>query len=186
MATGKQKIAERSREWFWKAFLELLQEKDYQKITITEIAQKAQLDRRTFYRSFKGKNELINWYCKKSLAEYHALIYQQKQPLSVQKGLKLFFDFWWERRKTMHLLIINDLSNNFLNIWTQAAIKNYYFFNESWRIKGDPNQVKYIETYITGGLWQTVNFWLAKDDPEKPEVITQTFIKVLDALIANY
>ena len=182
---GKQKIAEQSREWFWQAFLELLQKKNFSEITITEIAQKAQLNRRTFYRSFKRKKGLINWYYQKSLTEYHKILYQQKQPLSVQKGLELFFNFWWKKRKTMHLLIINHLSANFLKIWTQAAIKNYYFFNESWRIKSNPSEVAYIETYITGGLWQTVNFWLAKSNPEKPDVLAQTFTKVLNTLITK-
>ena len=46
--TGKERIAEQSRQWLWESFLDLLKQTDYAQITISKIAQHAELDRRTF------------------------------------------------------------------------------------------------------------------------------------------
>lgn len=179
---GKQRIAVQSRQWFWEAFLELLQEKNYQKITIAEIAQRADLDRRTFYRSFRGKEGLIKWYFQKMLDQYHEVLYQQEQPLPLKIGLTLFLNFWLERHDTIQLLIQNKLTFHFLEIWTKEAIENYHLFTESWRTNGSETEITYIETFITGGLWEIINVWLAKDQPEDPQKIIKIFIKSLQQL----
>jgi AcrR family transcriptional regulator len=179
---GKQRIAEQSRQWFWEAFLELLQEKNYQKITIAEIAQRADLDRRTFYRSFRGKEGLIKWYFQKMLDQYHEVLYQQEQPLPLKIGLTLFLNFWLERHDTIQLLIQNKLTFHFLEIWTKEAIENYHLFTESWQTNGSETEITYIETFITGGLWEIINVWLAKDQPEDPQKIIKIFIKSLQQL----
>ncbi|KRM04021.1 transcriptional regulator [Liquorilactobacillus ghanensis DSM 18630] len=179
---GKQRIAEQSRQWLWKAFLELLTEREFNKITIAEIAQRAQLDRRTFYRSFKNKECLIKWYFKKMLAQYHQVLYQQPQPLSVEAGLRLFLNFWLVRKDTVRLLINNHLSFYFLDIWTKEAIENYHLFDETWRTHGTPVEITYLEIFITGGLWQIINVWLAKEQPEEPQQIIEIFVKSLNKL----
>ena len=49
----------RSRRWITKALLELMMDKPYQKISITEIAEEADVVRRTFYRNFESKEDVI-------------------------------------------------------------------------------------------------------------------------------
>ena len=53
--THQERQKELSREWIADAFYSLLQKKDYDSITVSEIAQKADLSRRTFYRAFDSK-----------------------------------------------------------------------------------------------------------------------------------
>lgn len=53
MAEKKEyRSAIRSRQMIRKAFLELLQEKEYQKITVTDIVKRADLNRSTFYAHY--------------------------------------------------------------------------------------------------------------------------------------
>ncbi|WP_143803627.1 TetR/AcrR family transcriptional regulator, partial [Oenococcus oeni] len=60
---GKQRMVEQSKQWLSEALIELMKTKDYQDISITEIAQKAELSRKTFYHSFKNKEAVINYLC---------------------------------------------------------------------------------------------------------------------------
>lgn len=59
---GQERLAEQSREWLLQALFELLEQSDYSRITVKDIAETAKLSRRTFYRSFKNKSDLINYY----------------------------------------------------------------------------------------------------------------------------
>ena len=53
------KIAEKSKEEMGKALLKCLNLYDFGEITVTQIAQEAKLSRRTFYRLFSNKEELL-------------------------------------------------------------------------------------------------------------------------------
>jgi len=51
--------AQRSRLWMRTALLELISEKGYKKITITDITDRAGLSRPTFYLHYKSKDEIL-------------------------------------------------------------------------------------------------------------------------------
>ena len=56
---GKERIAEQSRTWLWESLEKLLHQKEFSKITITEICDNAELARKTFYNTFKNKEDLL-------------------------------------------------------------------------------------------------------------------------------
>lgn len=55
------------------ALIELIKQKPLDKVTVKDITEKAELTRQTFYRNFKDKFDLVNWYfeklCLKSFKE---------------------------------------------------------------------------------------------------------------------
>lgn len=55
-------IALQSQKWIIQALLDLMQIMNYDKISVSEICRKAQLDRRTFYRNFDSKNDVLEQY----------------------------------------------------------------------------------------------------------------------------
>jgi AcrR family transcriptional regulator len=54
MTITHQKTIEQSRAWLIKAFFDQLTIRPYDAITVSSIAEQAQLSRRTFYRHFKA------------------------------------------------------------------------------------------------------------------------------------
>lgn len=52
---GERKVyksALRSRKWIRQAFMELLREKEFEKITVTDIVNRADINRSTFYAHY--------------------------------------------------------------------------------------------------------------------------------------
>jgi len=70
--------AEQSKKWLTKALLQLMGEKEYNSITIKEIADRAQLARRTYYRNFNSKDEIISQYCDKICDQYMVKLKEQE------------------------------------------------------------------------------------------------------------
>ena len=50
---------QRTRSWIFEALMQLLDEKPYSKIGVSDITQKAGIARQTFYRNYRHKNDIV-------------------------------------------------------------------------------------------------------------------------------
>ena len=65
-----------SKEWISKSLLEMLALKPLYSISISEIAENAKVDRRTFYRHFKSKDDVISYCIHRVSMQYEEIIIQ--------------------------------------------------------------------------------------------------------------
>jgi probable dihydroxyacetone kinase regulator len=72
------------------AIKELMAASSLEKITVTDIVRRAHLTRQTFYRYFRDKYDLVNWYFD-ILARQ--CFYEMGVTLTLREGLVLKFDF---------------------------------------------------------------------------------------------
>ena len=91
MKNSHQKTIDQSRAWLMQAFFVLLARHPYEAITITQIADQAQLSRRTFYRHFTAKDELLQKYLKMLLDRYAQLLLQKKITRHVNRKIYAIF-----------------------------------------------------------------------------------------------
>lgn len=82
-------IAQQSQRWIIQALLDLMEEMEYNKISVTEICRKAGLDRRTFYRNFDSKNDVLEQYVR-FLEEEHIKMLRRLTSLINSLRLKSF------------------------------------------------------------------------------------------------
>ncbi|MFT8318558.1 MAG: TetR/AcrR family transcriptional regulator [Sporolactobacillus sp.] len=181
MADGKQRIAEQSRIWLVDAFFELLREQSYEEITVRAIADRAQLSRRTFYRSFSTKQALLKYYGQNLFEEYLARLRLVDQ-LHFKNVLTIFFNFWWNKRDQLRLLIRQGLFFSLLNSASGHSEQIYEAFNVPWHIQGTEQEIKYVMQFATGGFWNVLFQWLTSDYPETPDQIVETIYKGIKSL----
>ena len=62
--------AVKSQEMITKALLDLMRDKPYSEITISEIADRANRVRRTFYAHFNSKEEVLECYIDEIIEDY--------------------------------------------------------------------------------------------------------------------
>lgn len=79
--------------WLINALLEQLERKEYSCITINMIVERAKLGRRTFYRYFKTKDEVIEYITELLMDQFAKFIL--KNGSSCQEEVALaYFEFW--------------------------------------------------------------------------------------------
>ncbi len=78
----------RSRYSIKKAFIELLQEKGYEAITIQDIADRAMVNRNTFYLHYQNKPDLLNTSMDELLAELNQTLHLCSNRPSPMTGAK--------------------------------------------------------------------------------------------------
>lgn len=72
--------AAQTKEQIAKAFLELLQEKTIGDITVSEVCEKARLNRTTFYKHYRSCGDIITELEEEQLAELRALLSEEDRP----------------------------------------------------------------------------------------------------------
>lgn len=173
----------RSKKWLISSFFELLSEKEYSEITIKDITDKAQLARRTFYRLFDNKQDLLNSYCDKLFDEYFDIIKKKSIDIdSFEDILDIVFDFWWSKRNEISVLIKREIFLPFM-LQRLDKVKNIYLsFDFSWHLNVSENSTNYVLDFFVGGQFNIVNSWLRKNNPENPEYISKLIMKSISKI----
>ena len=115
--TGKpNRQVQRTKSWIFDAVMLLMDEKPYDKITVSDITEKAGIARQTFYRNYNDKDDVV--------FEYIAKIFSAES-LSVEKDKKddrniivLMIDYKYisDNKKVLKkILSITDIENRVIS-----------------------------------------------------------------------
>lgn len=115
-----------SSQWIYKALSELMLEKKYNEITVTEVVEKAKLGRATFYRNYDTLDDVLRLKCDETFSElYEYLLQYYKSRDFSDKGMKTvfikpFLRFWYVKSFIIELLIITNrldiINDSFVNM----------------------------------------------------------------------
>ena len=166
MKTAKKK----SQVKIENAFLQLVQDKEAERITVTEICKLANVNRTTFYANYTDVYDLVDNIRERMMSEYAALFREQRE-VSRENFLKMF----------------NDIKKN------QAFYKTYFKlgFDVNYKIVSfDKNLAKQLYNnelidyhceFFQAGITAVIKKWLNGNCRETPEEI----MGIIDAEYKN-
>ncbi len=186
----KEMNEERIREYIAEALLILLKKKSYQEITIGEIAEKAGVNRSSYYRHFETREDIIRYYLaslmKKAMTRYEeAPVHRDSQsgedfPIYLRSVLETMY----EHKEELLLLHRNGLSSNLLE-----ELERYFGMQEKDVSDAGDQQTERAETlarqmecrteeqyqleYRIGGIYASLILWLRRDMQETPEELAK-------------
>lgn len=123
-----------AKDFIIEGLLMLMAKKPYNEITITEIAERAGVNRVTFYRIFNTKDEVVEAH----LTRCDELYNQTKPQVSEQNGLYQILKYFEGNRKTIELLYKSGaeqlLLRHILNGWHYTETKNdvWAYIQSAW------------------------------------------------------
>lgn len=186
MADDKNKnpISERSKKWIINALLELMKTKPYDDITIKEISTKADLVRRTFYRNFTSKNDILTYYSEQMAKEFNKRL-SEYENLSILGMITVFFDLCSE-----HMDFLINLKKN--NLWffsLNQFDEIYEFILNTMRKEEDysypEEDIEYYAEYIAGGLWKIFCRWVGDGSRKTPAQMTAIVSDLVNKMKTN-
>ena len=177
MKKGKvNPLAAQSKEWLLNALLQLMKEKKYNDITIKELTKRADLDRKTFYRHFKDKDELLMLPMAEAFEQY--VIDLQKLPDSktTKDILIVYFQICLRHMDFLVLLHANDLLLIVLVKFQEYLhILQDIFANDSNMRK----RTSYETSFQVGGFWNVTMQWIISGAKETPEEMSEIISSII-------
>lgn len=92
--------------------LNMMQTARYEDITVSDLCQRMQIPRKSFYRYFSGKDGALHGLIDHTMMEYEAFSndHQKGKKRNLQLELETFYEFWLDRRPLLDALQRSGLS----------------------------------------------------------------------------
>jgi AcrR family transcriptional regulator len=153
------------REYVTEALLQLLEKKDYDEISVREIAERAGVHRATFYRHFSSKEDVLRSCFVEILkgAEGDRKLLHKDFAAFIRPVFQALYD----RREEILLLNRAHLTGLLMDV-----LKDYFGFEDVPAKDLDSvGQMieQYRSAYRIGGIYSCLLFWFSHDMKETPE-----------------
>lgn len=162
--------------------LKLMDNQDFNSITVTQLTKEAQVARRTFYLNFKSKEDVL-----KLGIKHLSDVYQTYLPIDCEHNIEVFavtlFKFTKDYLDVIGLLIRNQmmpllseefelyLDRRFTHLASDQApgayqIKNFHF--------------RYSSAYHAAGLCRLLEKWITLGMVESPEEMGAIYVQLVN------
>lgn len=164
---GHQKQREQSGKMIETALFELMKEKSFEQITVSEIVKRADVARRTFYRIYTGKEDVIHCYFGKLCRSYRNS-YPALERYDFRRIAEDYFDFWYQYREIlllMHRCGLEEMLYFEIINASEGIVKNRI----GQREMQNGQEADIFACYSTGGFLLLLHRWLVQGMKDTPE-----------------
>ena len=170
----KRKLANQMvKDRLLSALIDFSGQKDWSKVTITELIEKSGVARASFYRNFKSVEDIVDYGIGKLTLQYHS----QKPPIAEDfhnREVMLYkFRFYKEHAKLILAFHHAKMAATLLDLITDCVIDACGDMPAS-SIK------KYELYYYAGAFYNVLLCWLEGGMKETPEEMTEEFLRIIN------
>lgn len=160
------------------ALLKLMEEDNFDEITVTQIAQEAEIARRTFYLNYTTKSEVLASYIKFLYSDFAEETQNDKERSWKSDIIKFFL--YWKRHSDILLLLEKSnqfaiLLNEFENILSDS---NVFDFSSLIKDELPAKRKEYVVVTVAAGLWRILEKWVQNRFSESAEEIAEIFLSI--------
>lgn len=153
-------------------FLNLLEEKDIKKVTVSEICELADVNRATFYRYYLDVYDLLDKIENEFTEELKSALSNESN-YTVSSFSSDLLKVFLENKELVKILFNTNNNIYFLNTFLEIA---YEKCKEKWE-KDLPNinqeDINYASSFIFNGALGVINYWVQSDFDKDYKEISQ-------------
>lgn len=166
---------EYTRHYIVEALFKLMSEYEYGKISVTDIAEKAGVGRATFYRYFKNKEEVIEFYFTRNTKEF--LFEQHYYPRCKDDYVKVastVFEKFQNNKECFRLLRRARLEYLYLDFLNKKMVETFKYEY--------PDKSRYLPYLFAGMIFNVSMAWLDGECEEPVAQIAEMFVASINII----
>ena len=160
------------------AFLELLQQKPVNKITVREICEKAEINRSTFYKHYQDCYDLLDKMKDEALQQFDEMLAGMKE-LGVKATMTAILQMLKDNTVLFRAFRRQGGEHSFTN---QLAGRCFAYMDMQISVRPalgwDEGQKGIVYSYLTGGAAAIIEYWLRNGCEEPPEQIADMTLEL--------
>lgn len=175
MYTGANKTAQNSQRAFAAAMVQLLREKPYEDITISEICRVSGVSRQTFYALFQNKENVLRYEISQNYSYPRNIHPSPEIPLS--RYLAHIFSRYVDANYDFLKLLIDQK----LSIVFFQCLKEYLKRNEDKLLRDiDPCRRCYLSVYVAGTVTTIMDAYFHSGAKKEPQYLEDLLNDLFD------
>lgn len=166
MKQSQNPSAVRSKQQIIEALLKLMEKYPYSEISVKQIVMETDLARKTFYRNFSSKDDVLDAYINQEIYEYTRALMKEPEPLSV------IFAFCEKNRKLLSILHKNNMLYLLLlrlNEVIPQISETTDMKNNPFRLMMGELEPDYLIAFNVGAIWNVIFKWVERGMDESLE-----------------
>lgn len=174
------KRSKRTRAWLLEALLELIRTKDYAEISVTELTEKADVARQTFYRNYESMDEILLSKMDEILGGYIGLVLSKPK---VEEEVNWDFEvkqlvYMCQQNKAL----FRAFQKAGLSLQAQDKLSEFFLiFHKNTQKIGELDEYnRYLVYNLVGGIFMVLSKWLEDDMNTPIGIIIDIFRKDAD------
>ena len=175
---------ERSRRLLKEALLQLMKQKSFRDIQVTEIADQAQVARPTFYLHYQSKQELLLSHVDDVFNEFYEALSAtlgSDQADPKQQNV-MVFQYWERYADILRLVIEADIHDEFrtrMRVYFSQLLTQ--FIPED--VRGNNPRIEFIIDFVSGGAYSVLTQWITRDMPYPAEQMGALFHELIGGYV---
>jgi AcrR family transcriptional regulator len=173
----QDKRSKRTRAWLLETLLELIEKKEYSEISITELTEKADIARQTFYRNYDSMDDILLLKMGEVLDEYFNKI---QKSLELKNDPNMEFEmnqlvYIWQRNEALFTALQKaGLAHRVLEKLSEYVSM---FHMKAQNLQELDEKHQYLVFFIAGGVYMVLSKWFENKMNTSIEIITDLFKK---------
>ena len=174
-----EQSAARQRE-LEQGLLEAMSDTRYEDISISDLCQRLQIPRKSFYRYFSGKDGALHALIDHTLLEFESFQWPhvQNSRRSYRREMERFFQFWKEKKPLLDALTRSGLSGVLIERAIQQALDDAGI-SRHYMTQHEPELRGHAAMFGVCGLMSMVVAWHHDNYPHSPKQMAQIAEKLV-------
>ena len=175
MTTQDRRIT-KTRKAIYHAFLHLLNQKDYDIITVQEIIDRADVGRSTFYSHYESKELLLDELCQKL---FHHL-FERDDQLSPQDYLAHIFQHFKKNQDHVTSLLLSKNDYFLRQLHKELEAHVFPMVADDLKTAHPRIPTSYLKHFVVTNFIETLTWWLKKGKTYTEQEVIQFYLEILN------
>ena len=151
----------------------------YEQTTVADICRNASISRRTFYRFFDGKDDVIDYLIERAMGRdnSHFSIANSAEEAAILE-FRSYFRFWLKNKDILLMCKRNNLDYYLQKHTAKMAVDLRKGIKEA-SVKGDPFLYEMTALITTSGIISILLAWRDSNFERTPEEMARTVVQLL-------
>lgn len=172
----------KTRRSIEEAFIGLLEEKQFEKITVQNILDKALVNRKTFYKHYEDKYNLADTIIERVDERFEAAVARRFRQVSAPPDLPgslrvLYEEIFEDKREILALMDVHTAHHNLPSDFRTILKRNYLEHFVPERSECDPMEMDYLAESYTAITFASIRWALMQGTTEAIDVICNVSFK---------
>lgn len=189
--------AEISRQMLASALLKLMDRKPYQAISVAELAEEADLSRRTFYRHFNTIQQVLDYQLDHTADDFVIYFLENSRECDVSSVITHFFSYWGKHRHFLEILQKNGIlfvlletimPKIHIRLHTQDTRLQQMTESEKMHLLSSHTELEHLEyilCFVTGGAFNLLVKWLEQETTLSPSEMADICIETMNHFLVD-